>query len=254
MQIRLPEELNMILDGMKCIVDNEGKSKAQVIKYYYNNKSYYLKIQQINDEVKREIEMYQWLKDKLPIPSIVYQKVINNTSYLLMEKVEGDMLECSKFKQNPELLVHLAAKGINMLQSIDISSCNYDSTIDFKLLKARQDINQGLATSIDESIYTKGMKTVEDVYTYLINNKPTEELVFTHGDYCFNNYFTNGIDITGYIDMGRAGIGDKYQDIALCVRELSDYDSKYTEMLFESLGMEPDYEKIKYYILLDELF
>lgn len=252
--MNLPKELELLLDGMNYTIDNEGKSKAQVINYYDKHKSYYLKIQQVDEEVKREIEMYQWIKGKLPTPSIIYQKTIDTTSYLLIEKAEGEMLDCWQYKENPELLVRLAVKGIQKLQCIDISSCQFDSTIDFKLLKARRDIDLGFVTTIDESIYTKGMKTVEDVYTYLINNKPTEELVFTHGDYCFNNYFTNGVDITGYIDMGRGGIGDKYQDIALCVRELSDYDSKYTKMLFECLGIEPDYEKIKYYILLDELF
>ena len=49
-------------------------------------------------------------------------------------------------------------------------------------------------------------------------------------------------------------MGDKYRDIALCVRELSEYDNYYTDLFFEHLGLVPDYEKIKYYILLDELF
>jgi aminoglycoside phosphotransferase len=252
--MNLPTDLEKLLEGMECILDDEGMSKAQVIKYYDKNKTYYLKIEQIDSEVEREIAMYQWLKGKLPTPSIIYQAIYEGTSFLLLEKAEGEMLECPQFKDNPELLVRLAANGIKMLQSIDLRTCNFDSTIDNKLMKARESIDRGLANSIGESIYTKGMTTVEEVYEYLVTHKTTEELVFTHGDYCFNNYFTNGVEITGYIDMGKAGYGDKYQDIALCVRELSIYDSKYVDMLFEFLEIEPDYEKIKYYILLDELF
>jgi Aminoglycoside phosphotransferase len=252
--MNIPKELENFLEGMECILDDKGKSKAQIKKYYDRNKTYYLKIEHVNNEVEREVGMYQWLKGKLPIPAIVFQAIIDDISYLLMEKVEGEMLEDVQYKNNPELLVRLAAKGINMLQSVDISECCYNSTIDYKLLKAREFIDYGIAASIDENIYTEGMSTVEDVYRYLVEHKPEEELVFTHGDYCFNNYFTDGKDITGYIDMGRGGVGDKYQDIALCVRELWDYDSKYIELLFKLLGIEPDYEKIKYYILLDELF
>lgn len=250
----LPKELEDLLTGMEFTKDNEGMSKAQVIKYYDKNKTYYLKIEKVDSDVEREIGMYHWLKGQLTIPAIIYQKIIDNTSYLLMEKAEGEMLESLRLENKPELLVRLAALGIKRLQSIDIRSCKYDSTIEYKLQEARERIDQGLAIRIDDSVYTKGMKTVEDVYRYLIEHKPTEELVFTHGDYCFNNYFTNGEDITGYIDMGRGGIGDKYQDIALCVRELRDFDVKYVNMLFEFLEMEPDYEKIKFYILLDELF
>jgi aminoglycoside phosphotransferase len=250
----LPIELENLLEGMECIVDDEGQSRAQVKKYYDMNKAYYLKIEQVNSEVEREIGMYQWIKGRLPVPAILYQAIIDDISYLLMEKAEGEMLEGAQFENNPVLLVRLAAKGIMRLQSVGISECIYNSTIGYKLLKAREFIDCGVAARIDESIYTEGMSTVEDVYRYLVEHKPEEELVFTHGDYCFNNYFTDGEDITGYIDMGRGGVGDKYQDIALCVRELSEYDSKYIDLLFELLGIEPDYEKIKYYILLDELF
>ena len=57
---------------------------------------------------------------------------------------------------------------------------------------------------------------------------------------------------------------DQYQDIALCCRSLQhNFDGAYgsrvyggldVQMLFVELGIEPDWEKIKYYILLDELF
>lgn len=252
--MNLPIELEKLLDGMECVVDEEGMSKAQVKMYFNKQNTYYLKIEKIDSEVEREIGMYQWLKGKFPIPTIIYQTVLDDTSFLLMEKSKGEMLECIQFRNDPELLVRLAAKGILRLQSLDIRTCNYDSTINYKLKKARERIDDGLAISVGESIYTKDMETAEDVYRYLIKHKPVEELVYSHGDYCFNNYFTDGEDITGYIDVGRAGVGDKYQDIALCVRELRDYDSKYIDLLFELLGIEPDYEKIKYYILLDELF
>lgn len=52
------------------------------------------------------------------------------------------------------------------------------------------------------------------------------------------------------------GIADTYQDIALCVRSLKHNfgTDEYTELLFKHLDMEPDWERIDYYILLDELF
>ena len=99
---------------------------------------------------------------------------------------------------------------------------------------------------------------------WLIQNKPEEELVFTHGDFCLPNLLAKEDEISGFIDLGRAGVADKYQDIAICYRSLKhNFEGKYggerhenfnPDILFEKLGMEPDGEKVKYYTLLDELF
>ena len=96
-----------------------------------------------------------------------------------------------------------------------------------------------------------------ELYDYLVNNKPKSYIpVFSHGDYCLPNIFFKKDKIGGFIDLGRAGIADIYQDIALCVREISDdfKNEKCIDILFQHLGLEPDWEKIDYYILLDELF
>lgn len=59
-----------------------------------------------------------------------------------------------------------------------------------------------------------------------------------------------------FYDLARCGIADKWLDIAFCVRDIREYypNSEYERMFFEMLGVEPDYEKIEYYILLDEMF
>jgi len=69
--------------------------------------------------------------------------------------------------------------------------------------------------------------------------------------------------LAGYIDLGRMGVADKWKDIALCYRSLKhNWSGKYArnvytevnpDTLFEALGVEPNWEKINYYILLDEL-
>ncbi|WP_454054292.1 APH(3') family aminoglycoside O-phosphotransferase [Clostridium sp. Marseille-Q7071] len=250
----LPKEIKRIVVLMQSEECKEGMSRAKVIRYYDACKEFFLKIEKINDEVIREYDMYQWLIGKLPVPKIVYRVVEDNVSYMLIEAARGKMLEDDGYRSRPEKLVALAAKGIKLLQSVDVYDCPFDSRIDTKLEKAKERIESGLTGRIDKNVYTKGLYTPEDVYRYLIENKPEEELIFSHGDYCFNNYFTNGTEITGFIDMGRAGVSDFYQDIALCVRELMDFEPKYTEMFIKELGIEPNWEKIKYYILLDELF
>lgn len=99
---------------------------------------------------------------------------------------------------------------------------------------------------------------------WLKQNKPQEELVFSHGNYCLPNIFVKNDRISGFIDLGRSGVADIYQDIALYYRSLQHnfhgkyakrtYDSFDAKILFDQLEIEPDWEKIRWYILLDELF
>ena len=88
------------------------------------------------------------------------------------------------------------------------------------------------------------------------------EPVLSHGDFCLPNIFIDHGKIGGFIDLGDTGVGDKWQDIALCYRSLKYNAAGYyggkvypdvrPEMLFDALGITPDWEKIRYYILLDE--
>ena len=66
------------------------------------------------------------------------------------------------------------------------------------------------------------------------------------------------------MDLAGSGVSDRWQDIALCYRSLKYnlcgiysgkiYSDFNPDFLFEALEMEPDWEKLNFYILLDELF
>ena len=70
-----------------------------------------------------------------------------------------------------------------------------------------------------------------------------------------DNYL-KGDKLIKVIDLGRSGRADKWYDIAFCVRSIREDigEEQYVELFFDLLGIKPDWEKIKYYILLDELF
>ncbi|MDQ4122555.1 MAG: phosphotransferase [Acidobacteriota bacterium] len=61
--------------------------------------------------------------------------------------------------------------------------------------------------------------------------------------------------ISGFIDWGRAGVADRYQDIALLARSVGyNFGEQWTPFVFECLEIVPDWEKIEFYKLLDEFF
>lgn len=253
---RYPSDLKILLNGMNCEADNIGCSTAGVYRYYNDKVSYYLKIQPTFNELKKEHEIMEWLQHKLPVPRKIYFKSYDGLDYLLMTEIEGEML-CSDYHiNNPEETVKLLADGIKMLQSISVKNCPFDNSLEVKLTEALYNIENNLVDMSDWEDDNRFDAPIE-LLEYLKNNKPKEfTLAFTHGDYCLPNIFSKDNKISGFIDLGRSGIADIYQDIALCVRSLKHNfgADHYTNLFFKHLGIQPNWEKIEYYILLDELF
>lgn len=95
------------------------------------------------------------------------------------------------------------------------------------------------------------------MYASLEERRPDEqELVFTHGDYYLPNILLQGKRISGFIDLDRAGIADRYNDLAIASRSIAyNLGADYEQCFFLAYGIENvDEEKIEYYRMMDELF
>ena len=61
-------------------------------------------------------------------------------------------------------------------------------------------------------------------------NRPEEDIVLTHGDFCLPNVFVKDGAISGFIDLGKMGPADRWQDIAIAIRSLEhNFNGKYTD-------------------------
>lgn len=261
--MNFPKNIKKILGDKQYSLDTTGMSKAQVICF----DDMVLKIEKQSEESDKEHQMMAWLADKLPVPHILCLEKENDMSYLLMSKIRGEMSCSTVIMEDPKHLVKILAEGLRMLWNIEIPTCPNNNSIDNKLKLAEMRVLNNLCNIEDaepDTYGANGFESPEKLLQWLKNNKPAEELVFSHGDYCLPNIFINDNKINGFIDLGRSGIADKYQDIALCYRSLKHnfdgtyggkvYDDFNAMILFDELKIVPDWDKIKYYILLDELF
>lgn len=262
----LPEKIRKLLSDENYTIDNIGMSESSV--FIYENKV--LKVQEWNEEAENEYRMLQYLNGKLPVPLLYACEIADGKSYLLMSKCAGEMACFHEYMNTPAVLCKLLANGLKRLWSIDVSDCPSNQRLSCKLARAEYNIKNGFVDldNVEPDTFGEGgFKNPTELLQWLCENRPEEELVFSHGDYCLPNIFGIQGEVTGYIDLGRAGIADKWCDIALCFRSLShNYGGKYKchgnsvysdydeLLLFHELGIKPDWEKIRYYILLDELF
>lgn len=256
-----PAEITARLLGYKCTKDQIGCSSVGVFRYEHNGDVLYLKITKVSDEVRRERNILTWLKGKVPVPDVVYYGEQNSDAFMLMTKANGFMAcNCprdaadkqDKVREPIPHTVNLLADALLILQAVDIQECPFMNTLYNKLKAAMYNIEHDLVDT-DDFEKSNDFDSPTELYQWLVENRPPEELCFTHGDFCLPNIFIDDKMVTGFIDIGRGGIAGKWQDIALCVRSLGynlrhTEQQKYIDLLFTHLGIQPYEAKINYYI------
>ena len=258
-----PEQINKWLGSQRPDEDTVGLSMSSVLIY----PEYVLKISPSGEESKDEASMMRWLQGKLPVPKVIEFISHDGKDYLLMERLSGEMSCSPGMLRDPDKLVRLLSASLKMWWSIDPKKCPVDQSLNRKLQIAEKNVLSGYASveNVQPNTYgPNGFRSPEHLLDWLKENKPDEDLTVTHGDFCLPNLFFSGDKLTGFLDLSRSGISDKWQDISLCWRSLQDnlngryasapIDELYEDLLFEYLGIEKDEKKLRYYILLDELF
>ncbi len=258
----LPLRILSRVKGLPFKRDSIGESASQV--YLFENSV--LKIQKTCLESDNEFNVMQWLSGKLPVPEVIEFEQKDGYNYLLMSRLLGEEAYFTLNGDNPENAVMALADGLKMFWSININDCPYISNLDFRLKTAQYNVDNRLVDTgdfNDDTLGENGFKDMDELLSFLKNNRPPEDFVFTHGDYCLPNIFTENTRAVGFIDLGKAGVADRWQDIALCIRSLryncgsascSDKFETYKRLFYRELGIEENSEKLRYYILLDELF
>ncbi len=261
-EIYIPPEIREHMAGKKCEIDHIGLTGSMVIK----TGDMVLKIAESGDFMRNEVTIMRWLSGKLPVPKVICCTEDGGKAYLLMSRVRG-LMGCERYYlERPDELKSLLASTIKSLWSIDISECPARQSLDVYLKRAAENVAQGRVDfeDVDKWLLADGgFADFESLLKWLNLARPEIDPVFSHGDLSLPNLFFEGGQLTGIIDLGDAGIGDRWRDIAICLRSFKhnlegrhgiktfpDYD---VGALFEELGIAPCADKIKYWLLLDEL-
>jgi kanamycin kinase len=81
---------------------------------------------------------------------------------------------------------------------------------------------------------------------------PVDKLVVCHGDACAPNTLVDDDgQWCGHVDLGDLGIADRWADLAVSEWSLGfNYGSQWRTEFFEAYGIEPDEERLAYYLAL----
>lgn len=258
---QIPASVAAVLGRQAGNTDGLGKSGAQVLLF----DDYVLKIRPADSWDTLDVQILQWLAGKVPVPRVAAHEVLNGQDWLLMTRLRGQELCRPGVMSNPVLLLDCMAEALHALWSVPVEGCPFERTVADNLSHAEATILAGRFDSSDcepETFGPGGFKDPKALLDWLKNNLPPQDRVVTHGDFCLPNLFTDGKRFTGFIDVGRTGAGDRWMDLALGWRSLKhNSDGHYgtiypnidSDDLFRAAGVPKDEEKLRYYILLDEL-
>ena len=262
-QLEMPSKIKSMLDNKNHTVDDIGMSGNQVLIF----EDMVLKIEDSATFVEEQVQMMRWLDGKVPVPRVLAYEVENGKSYLLMSKIDGNMSCDTYYLEHPQLLVEALVSGLKMLWKVDGRECPRIRDVDAVLKEARIQVENGWVDMDNvepDTFGEEGFENPKQLLEWLEEHRPAFEPVLCHGDFCLPNVFLENGQVSGFIDLGKMGVGDKWNDIALCYRSLKNnfagvyggkvYEDFNPDLLFEKLGVEPEWDKIKWYLLLDELF
>ena len=255
----VPEPLQPFVAGVTWSRIRVGESMSDVFRLDRSGQAaLYLKIapRAHRMELLREKKRLDWLLGRLPVPNVVGYETDARNEFLLLTPLPGRHVADLSAEEPDEKIVQLLAAGLRAIHAIPIHDCPFDMTLDREIERARYNVVNGL---VDEDDFddTRHGRSAAELFEELQSKRPADEdLVFTHGDYCLPNVMVDRGEVSGVVDWGRAGVADRYKDIALVVRSLERNTGEDLALPFiEAYGLSsPDAGKIEYYKLLDEFW
>ncbi|XJC81037.1 APH(3')-II family aminoglycoside O-phosphotransferase (plasmid) [Delftia tsuruhatensis] len=206
-------------------------------------------------ELPDEIERLRWMHTQgLPCPEVLDTLLAQGRHWLLMSAVPGRDLACTE-GLSPQQTVELLASSLQGLHRLPLEACPFDHRLEHRLADARARAKAGLIDEEDFDDERQGMP-VQSLLDELYAGRPgQEDLAVTHGDACLPNFMVHQGQFSGFIDCGRLGVADRYQDLALTARSIErNLGKEWLAPFFALYGVEMDAERIAFFCLLDEFF
>jgi aminoglycoside 3'-phosphotransferase-1 len=259
--ISAPLEISSRLIGYEWTCNTVGESGGAV--YRLRGKEgasdLYLKHGKdaVADEISTEMERLNWLARYMTVPAVVYFTRTPDEAWLLMTAVPGktayQVLEAQLEYQL--VIVDAIARFLRQLHAIPVNECPFNSGHAYRLTCARARIDAGLVDEGDFDEERDGW-TAEQVWEAIHRLLPlAPDPVVTHGDFSLDNLLIHNGEVVGCIDAGRVGIADRYQDLAIVLNCLAEFEAGLQERFLKQYGIhEPDQDKLQFHLLLDELF
>jgi aminoglycoside 3'-phosphotransferase-1 len=208
-------------------------------------------------DIASELVRLQWLADKSTVPAMEHFVATLDDAWLLTKALPGvtayEALQSDR--ANRSSIVAALASFLRRFHAIAVDGCPFNSDHRVRLSQARERLAAGLIETDDFDQERRG-STADQAWDLMIGLLPiTVDPVLTHGDLSLDNILVQGAEVSGLVDLGRVGVADRYQDLAILWRDLGEFDGTLQQRLLDSYGIDAvDERKLRFHRALDEFF
>lgn len=250
-----------VLQGYAWSRDTVGESGAAVYRLHRpGTPDLFLKHGRggVADDVIDEMVRLRWLVDRVAVPAVRHFAATPEEAWLLTTSLPGatawQLLDAAPPGARPAIVDRLVA-FLRRLHAIPTAYCPFVADHPFRLARARVRIDAGLVDEEDFDEERQGWSAGR-VWAAMHRLLPfAPDPVVTHGDYSLDNLLIADGAVTGCIDVGRVGIADRYQDIAIMWHCRAEFDSALQDRFVARYGIARlDRRKLDFHLMLDEMF
>lgn len=205
-------------------------------------------------DVAVEIAKLQWASAYTPVPTFIDRGSDTEGSWIVTKSIDADNAVAARWKQDPKRATAALGTGLRAFHdALPPQGCPYTWSAAQRVQDVLRRVEDGSLQhhQWSQSFSSLTLRTAIDELRII----PDEDLVVCHGDACAPNTL---IDESGrwvaHVDLGNLGVGDRWADLAILTwSTVWNYGEGWEMNVFESYGIEPHLEKIRFYRLLWEL-
>ncbi|MFG2532116.1 APH(3'') family aminoglycoside O-phosphotransferase [Streptomyces sp. NPDC048516] len=216
--------------------------------------------------LKAERDRVVWLGDQgVPGPRVLDWRSGNAGACLVTSAVPGvpaDQVSAADLRVAWERI----ADAVRRLHEVPVGECPFRRSLDDMVAVARDVVTREAVNPEFlpvEQQHTPAAELLARLVAQVARRREQEtaDVVICHGDLCLPNIILDPqtLNVSGFIDLGRLGLADRYADLALLLanaRETwpSGEQARAADVAFaERYGIALDHDRLRFYLHLDPL-
>lgn len=172
-----------------------------------------------------EAQRLRWFHGRHPVPELVELIEDPEAEILLTRALPGESAVSERWRRDPDAALRALGIGLRRLHELPIDGCPFEWSVETRIR--------------DDRIPAAELGPVP----------PVDRLVVAHGDPCAPNTLidTRG-EFLAHLDLGRAGLADRWADLAVITLSFEWNYAGYDEGVFwRAYGADPDPARIDFY-------